>query len=254
MTIETPTPPRSGHDLIAGSAPFLAWLADWYDRLPPVPLADVVRDPARTAVVSVDLINGFCYEGPLQSPRVAGSVPASAALMQAAHDAGVRRFVLTQDTHEPDAPEFAQFPPHCVRGTSEAATVEALRRLPFADLFLVVEKNSLSSVHSTPLAAWLDHPTQAGVDTFILVGDCTDLCIHQFAMHLKLRANAANRAIRVVLPDNCIQTYDLPVEVARGLGALPHDGDLLHLVFLYNLALNGCEVMREVQIPVPAPR
>ncbi|HUS16242.1 MAG TPA: isochorismatase family cysteine hydrolase [Chloroflexia bacterium] len=237
---------RSGADLLAGSGPFLEWMAGWYDRLPRVDLGDIVRDPERTAVISVDLINGFCYEGPLSGPRVAGIVAPIAALMQAAHTAGVRRFVLTQDTHDENAPEFAEWGVHCVRGTAESATVAALTELPFAGDFLVLEKNSTSSAHSTGFDAWLDAPSQAGVDTFVGVGDCTDLCTYQLAMHLKLRANAAGRSVRVVLPEDCIQTYDLPVTVASQIGVLPHDGDLVHLFFLYHMALNGCEVVRQV--------
>jgi nicotinamidase-related amidase len=252
QTMQTSTPARAGRALLAGSEPFLAWLGDWYDRLPTVPLGEVVRDPARTALISVDMINGFCYEGPLSGPRVAGIVEPIAALMQAVHNAGVRRFVLTQDTHDPAAPEFAQWGPHCVRGTSEAATVSAFTALPFADEFVVVEKNSISSSHSTGFDAWLDDPAQAPVDTFIVVGDCTDLCTYQLAMHLKIRANAAGREVRVVVPEDCVQTFDVPVPVAEQLGILPHDGDLHHLFFLYHMALNGCEVVRHIAAPTPA--
>ena len=62
-------------------------------------------------------------------------------------------------------------------------------------------------------------------------------------MHLKLRANAQNQKSRVILPADCVDTYDLPVEVARQIGAVPHDGDLLHYVFLYHMLLNGIEVV-----------
>jgi hypothetical protein len=65
-------------------------------------------------------------------------------------------------------------------------------------------------------------------------------------MYLKLRANAAGRQVRVILPEDCLQTYDMPVATAQPLGIMPHDGDLSHLMFLYNMALNGCEVVRHV--------
>jgi nicotinamidase-related amidase len=243
----------SGAEILAGSEPFMTWLAGWWDRLPVVGLGDVVRDPARTAAISIDLVNGFCYEGPLSGPRVAGIVPATVRLFHALHDAGVTRFVLTQDTHDPDAPEFAEWGPHCVRGTAESQTIPALRDLPFAHLLQIMEKNSTSSAHATGFDAWLDDPAQAGVDTFVAVGDCTDLCIYQLAMHVKLRANAQGRRVRVVLPENCIQTYDMPVAVATELGLPAHDGNFLHLVFLYHMALNGCEVVRRIDTaPVPA--
>ncbi len=244
QTMEAAT--QTGAELVAGSGAFLAWLARWWDGLPALPLGEAMRDPAHTAVIAVDLVNGFCYEGPLSGPRVAGIVPASVALLQAAHGAGVTRFVLTQDTHDANAPEFEQWGVHCVRGTAEAATIPALRDLPFAHLLWTIEKNSTNSAHGTTLDTWLDDPAQAAVDTFLIVGDCTDLCTYQLAMHLKLRANAAGRRVRVIIPEDCVQTYDLPVPIAQQIGALPHDGNLLHLVFLYHMALNGCEVVRRV--------
>ena len=194
------------------------------------------------ALVSVDLVKGFCSEGPLASPRVASIIPTVVRLFQRAHDLGVRHFLLTQDTHDPDAVEFTAFPPHCVVGTSESETIDELNNLPFANLFTVIPKKSLSSNIGTGLDPWLGaHPE---VNTFIIVGDCTDLCVYQAAMYLRLRANVLGlRDVRVIVPADCVQTYDLSVETAEKIEALPHDGDLLHRLFLYHMALNGIEIL-----------
>jgi hypothetical protein len=66
------------------------------------------------------------------------------------------------------------------------------------------------------------------------------------ALHLKLYANAYDLKIRVIVPENAVQTFDMPVETANAIGALPHDGDFMHLVFLYQMLLNGVEVVREI--------
>jgi nicotinamidase-related amidase len=204
----------------------------------------IAGEPAHVGVMCVDLVVGFCYEGPLASPRVAGIVPPIVALFQEAHAAGVRHFVLSQDSHPPDAVEFGAYAPHCVTGTREAETVPELLALLFSNEFTVLAKNSINSAIGTGLEAWLEaHPE---VNTFIVVGDCTDLCTYQLAMHLRLRANALGLDQRVVLPADCVDTYDLPVETAKELGILPHDGDLLHAVFLYSMALNGVEVVAKV--------
>jgi hypothetical protein len=50
----------------------------------------------------------------------------------------------------------------------------------------------------------------------------------------------------VIVPADCVQTFDTPLALARQIGAMPHDGDLLHLVFLYSMQLNGIEVVRTV--------
>ncbi|MBN1218538.1 MAG: cysteine hydrolase [Anaerolineae bacterium] len=231
--------------LIQNSRPFLDYVVEWKKGLPSIPLAEVINhNPASVAVISVDVVNGFCYEGPLASPRVATIIEPIAALFQNSYTAGVRNFVLTQDAHPQDAVEFADYPPHCIRGTSESDTVDRFKSLPFFDLFQVMPKNSINSFLGTNLDAWLEaHPQ---VNTFITVGDCTDLCTYQLAMHLKLRANARNQKIRVIVPVDCVDTYDLPVDVAQNIGAVPHNGDLLHHIFLYHMMLNGIEVVAKV--------
>jgi hypothetical protein len=66
-------------------------------------------------------------------------------------------------------------------------------------------------------------------------------------MNLRLRANARDERLTVVVPADCVQTYDLPVQVATQAGARPHDGDLLHAVFLYHLCLNGMDVVARLE-------
>jgi nicotinamidase-related amidase len=231
--------------LVKDAMPFLKWCGDWSENLPTWDLAAEIDDPASAAVLSIDVINGFCYEGPLSSPRVAAIVPPIVALFQRAYALGVRHFILSQDTHEKEAVEFGSFAPHCVQGSAESETVPEFKALTFFDQFTIIPKNSISPNLGTDLPAWLDaHPK---VNTFIVVGDCTDLCTYQLAMYLRLRANAHQRAAdRVILPADCVQTYDLPVDVAQGLGAFPHHGDLLHLIFLYSLGLNGVQVVASV--------
>ncbi len=230
---------------IQNSTPFLTWLAEWKASLKPVSLNEIVTDPSRVAVLSVDVINGFCHAGALASPRVGRIVQPIARLFQSAYAAGVRHFVLTQDTHDPEAVEFKQWPVHCVRGTAESQTVPELAELPFAQEYVIIPKNSIHSALATGLEDWLNEHPQ--VNTFIVVGDCTDLCTYQLAMHLRLRANAAQqRDVRVIVPEDCVETYDLPVAAAPP-GVMPHDGDLIHHLFLYHMALNGVEVVQRIQ-------
>lgn len=222
-----------------------AFIATWYDELQPLPLAAVIAEPATVGVFSTDMTVGFCEQGNLASPRVGALRGPVVDLFRRAHALGVRHFVLTQDTHHPATPEFEAWPVHCVRGTDEAETIPALRALPFADTFTIIEKNSLHPALETEFDPWLDaHPE---LRTAIVVGNCTDLCVYQLAMHLRLRHNARNvPGIAVVVPANAVQTYDLPVEAAAAVGAVPHPGDFFHQVFLYHMALNGIRVVREL--------
>jgi nicotinamidase-related amidase len=229
-------------NLSASAAPFLSYLDSWYASLPASDLATIIGDrPERVAVFSIDMINGFCNEGPLAGPRVGALIPSVVDLFTRAHALGVRSLVLTQDTHDPQTPEFGFYPPHCLAGTPESQTVAEIAELPFASQITTIEKNSLSSHLGTRLGAWLaEHPQ---IDTFIIVGDCTDLCVFSAAMHLRLEANALNLQRRVIVPAAAVDTFDTPVEVAQRLGIMAHDGDLHHALFLHNMAQNGVEVI-----------
>ncbi len=225
-----------------GSTPFLTWLTEWLANLNSMPFTEAIPRPERAALFCVDLIVGFAYEGILSSPRVAGIVPPVSRLFEQASAAGVQYLILAQDCHSDDAPEFGSFGRHCTCGSKEAETVPELLALPFSERFTVIPKNSISSAIGTTLDAWLNAHHQ-DIDTFIVAGDCTDLCVFQLAMHLRLRANAHGYHHRVIVPADCVQTYELSVDTAADLGIMPHDGDLMHAVFLYQMALNGIEVV-----------
>jgi nicotinamidase-related amidase len=234
--------------LAARSADYLTFVERWLSERPVAHITEIIGDaggPQHVAVVVVDLTNGFCHQGPLSSPRVAALLPRVAELLTAAHTAGVRAIVLPQDAHAPDAEEFGSFPPHCVRDTSEALTAPELRQLPFASKFTVVPKNSISSTIATGFDDW---DARGGpYATYLVVGDCTDFCIYQAATALKLRSNARQLGTRVIVPVDCVDTYDIPLDTARAIGAEPHPADLIHHVFLHSLATNGVEIVASIQ-------
>ena len=229
------------------SAEFADYLETWLAGLTSPTLTSVIAEAGGAEHVSifcVDVINGFCHEGILSSPRVRGVIAPISGLMTRAYLAGVRQFVLTQDTHDPNAAEFESYPPHCLRGTSESDTVPEFKALPFADTFTVIPKNTLSSSEGTTLNDWLaSHPE---ITHRIVVGDCTDLCTYQLAMHLKLSANAVNKHLPVILPADCVDTYDISVTAAKAAGIAAHPADILHAVFLHNMANNGVRVVRSL--------
>jgi nicotinamidase-related amidase len=229
-------------NLVERTQPFLAYLEQWYAQLKPADLATIIGDaPDRGALFSIDMINGFCTMGPLASPRVQALAAPIAALFTRAHELGVRALVLTQDTHDPNTPEFQAYPPHCIAGTAESQTVAEIASLPFADNLVTIPKNSLSSHLNTTLHAWMqEHPQ---LNTFVIVGNCTDLCVYSAAMHLRLEANARNIQRRVIVPAQLVNTFDTPVSVAEELGIMAHDGNLHHLLFLHHMAQNGIEVV-----------
>ena len=222
---------------------FLGYLEDWYAQLADLSLAELVGStPEQIAFVSVDVINGFCKTGPLASERVGRIAAPIAALFSQAYDHGIRNFALTQDTHAPDSAEFAFYPPHCIVGTAESQAVDELKALPFIDAVAIFPKGSLNSHIGTGLGAWVAARPQ--IDTFVVVGDCSDLCAYQAAMQLRLEANAFGLQRRVIIPADVVDTFDTPVATARELGIYAHDADLHHILFLHHMASNGVEVVR----------
>jgi nicotinamidase-related amidase len=225
--------------------PFLAYLEEWYNGLAPLSLAELIAgQPERVALISIDVINGFCKSGPLASERVGRIARPVAELFQRAYDLGVRNFALTQDTHDPATPEFESYPPHCLRGTAESEAVDELKALPFIGEIAIFPKNSINSHLATGLGAWLHE--RPALDRFVVVGDCTDLCTYQAAMQLGLEANAENLARRVIVPANAVDTFDTPVSIARDLGIRAHDASLHHTLFLHHMAMNGVEVVERL--------
>ena len=176
-----------------------------------------------TALVIVDMVNGFLTEGPLSSPRSAAVLPACEALLQAAKDRGLP-VIAFADCHEPDCIEFASFPPHCIRGTSESEIAPSLRAIGG---FTVIEKNSTNGAIHPDFQAWL--AANAGLTRIVVCGVCTDICVMQFCLTLKTLCNQADRALEVVLVPEAAATYDAP----------GHDGDASQAAALQFMAQAG---------------
>ncbi|UCH34712.1 MAG: cysteine hydrolase [Armatimonadota bacterium] len=227
---------------------FLDYVSVWLGGLPALKWAEVEREaggPDNIAVLAVDVTNGFCKHGNLASKRVGAIVEPIVRLFRAAHERGVRTFILPQDCHPPDSPEFDAYGPHAVCGTDEAETVRELRDLPFSNIFRIMPKRAINVAIDTDLEPWLE---KAGTpEAAIVTGDCTDLCVYQLATYLKFRSDARGERALVVVPQDCVDTYDVTVEAAEAAGIIPHPGELMHRLFLYHMMLNGIRVVQRIE-------
>jgi nicotinamidase-related amidase len=224
---------------------FLDYLEDWLESRPVVTFDEIISEPENSAMISIDVINGFLYDGPLSSPRVARIGAPIANLMGQAWDRGLKDILLVQEGHTKDSLEFDAFGEHAVKGTSQAEPIDLIRNLSFYEQLTTVYKDSIHPALNNGFDNWVEE--REHLNTFIAVGDVTDICVYQLAMYLKLRANAYHQERRVIVPANCVQTWHLSVEDAKDLPAMPHHGDLLHATFLYHMALNGIEVIKEIK-------
>ncbi|MBI4729617.1 MAG: cysteine hydrolase [Acidobacteria bacterium] len=146
----------------------------------------------------VDVQNGFTRLGALASPRCLAGVDRIVRIVATERDRGAL-LVFTADTHAPDDPEFAVFPPHCIRGTAEAEVVDELK--PWLDGAILIPKTRYSALHGTDLGRLLDgwQPEEVAV-----VGLCTDVCV------LHTVADLRNRDWRVRVIADGVETFDSP--------------------------------------------
>jgi nicotinamidase/pyrazinamidase len=171
----------------------------------------------RRAIVVVDMLVCFCRHGDLYSPRYDPMVPRLVDYLAAAEADGAS-LVFLVDTHAPDDPEFAMFPPHCVEGSGEDEVIPELTE--FADRGDVVRKRTFSGFHETGLDAVLE---RLAPDLVEVVGVCTDICV------LHTVAGLRARGYDVLVHKDLVETYDAPGHDAAEFNrfALAHVRDVL---------------------------
>jgi len=147
-------------------------------------------------VIVVDMLRGFLEEGhPLWCGQDARSIiPCVQQLLQREAKQG-SRIIYLADTHDPNDKEFAMFPVHCVRGTSECEIIPELAEFQGE----IIPKRRYSGFYDTVLDERL---RELQPDKLIVVGVCTDICV----MHTV--ADARNRDYVVEVPRNCVASFD----------------------------------------------
>lgn len=218
-------------DFLRRSSQTLEQIYDCLSKLPLVNLNDL--EAGKTALVIVDMINGFAREGALQSPRVEALIPEITKLSNACTDKDIVKLAFA-DSHSDASPEFEAYPCHCKAGTSESEIVDEIKEIGG---YLLIPKNSTNGFLEVKFQEWLKANPQ--IDTFIVVGDCTDICVQQFAITLKTWFNMQDKKSRILVPINAVDTYDFGM----------HNGDLMHVVALYNMIGNGIEVVSSINMP-----
>lgn len=173
--------------------------------VPEVTISDRVEiDPARTALLIVDMQNDFVrLDGKLPVPDAAGTIPAIKRLRTFAREHGLPVF-YTQDSHEAGDPEFAIWGEHARICSDGWRIVEELAPNSLAG-DIVVRKGRYDGFFETDLDKRL---RAAGVSTLIVCGTVANVCV------LHTAASAALRWYHVVLPadaTSALHPFDLQV-------------------------------------------
>ncbi|AGC67670.1 isochorismatase hydrolase [Thermoclostridium stercorarium subsp. stercorarium DSM 8532] len=216
-------------DFIRKSTDVLEKIVDMLEKLPSVKFSDLNAE--QTALVIVDMINGFVREGALKSPRAEALIPEISRLSKACDELKITKLAFA-DSHTGESPEFDSYPEHCIRGTSESEVVDELKEVGG---YILIPKNSTNGFHEEEFQKWLKRNEK--INTFIVTGVCTDICVQQFAITLKTWFNMMNKKSRIIVPINTVDTYDLGV----------HNAELTHVMALYNMSTNGIELVSEIK-------
>lgn len=196
-----------------------------------------VFDPKKTMAISIDINNGFAKKGALYSPRTEKLIPDTKKLLTELSEVGVTILAYT-DTHTKLSPELQAYPEHCMEGTEESEVVKELKEI---NGIVIKPKNATNGfiAHNPLLSTTIETRSQEeldNIDTFIVTGVCTDICVYQFAISLKAYLNENNRDARVIVPKNLVDTFDAP----------NHNAEFLNAVFLESLINNGIEVVEKI--------
>jgi nicotinamidase-related amidase len=156
-------------------------------------------DADSTAVVVVDMQNGFCHpEGSLYAPASKDALDPVTDLVSRARDADVS-VVYTRDVHPPEQfedthyyDEFDRWGEHVVEGSWDAQLHDDL---DVGDDDHVVEKHTYDAFYRTDLEGYLD---THGIDDLVICGTLANVCV------LHTAGSAGLRDYRPVLIEDAV--------------------------------------------------
>lgn len=159
-----------------------------------------------TALIVVDMVNGFVNEGVLHDKNIRKIVPRQLELLEEAEKKG-SLIILVKDTHNKNATEFKRFgnTTHCIQGTSEAELIDELKPFEQKDNVITVEKNSTSLMESPEFREIVRQAENLKEVNF--VGCCTDICVFNGAMGLANYYDEWNRDVTINVHEDAIATY-----------------------------------------------
>ncbi len=149
--------------------------------------------PKKYAILVIDMLNDF-IKGSLKSERFRRIIPYIKELLRVAREEKIP-IIYVNDAHlEKIDLEFKIWPPHAVKGTWGAEVIEELA--PQKGDY-IIEKRRYSGFYNTNLD---DTLRELKVDTLILTGICTDICVQHTA------ADAFYRGYKIIIPMECVES------------------------------------------------
>jgi nicotinamidase-related amidase len=202
-------------------------------------------NPARTAIIVVDMQNDFVAAGaPMETPAARAIVPKLAETLKTCRGAGVK-VIYTAHVHRRDGSDMGLFDDMHPPIASRAALVDGT---PGVDIYPdlapaagehVIKKHRYSGFFGTDLDIIL---REWNIDTVIISGTTTENCCHATAR------DAMFRNYRVVFLSDATATYDYP---DCGFGSMPNAD--VHHATLVILAASTAHVMSAAELTARLP-
>lgn len=147
-------------------------------------------DPERTAVVVVDMQNGFCDpEGSLYAPPSRDAIESVSKVIEFAEANNIPT-IYTKDVHPLEQfdnndhyNEFDRWGEHVVEDSWETEIVD---ELPAEDADHIVTKHTYDAFYQTDLEGWLE---THNIDTLVFCGTLANVCVLHSARSAALRDN-----------------------------------------------------------------
>lgn len=202
-------------------------------------------DPAKTALIVVDMQNDFVAPGaPMETPAARAMVPKLAETLKMCREAAIR-VIYTAHVHRRDGSDMGLFADMHPPIANRAALVDGT---PGVDIYPdvapapgehVIKKHRYSGFFGTDLDIVL---REWGIDTVIVSGTTTENCC------LATARDAMFLNYRVVFLSDATATYDYP---DRGFGAMPNAD--VHHATLVILAASTARVMSVADLATRLP-
>jgi nicotinamidase-related amidase len=215
-------------------------------------------------LVVVDEIHGFCTvgAGPMapvaHDPQIVHMIEETARLAHRFAESK-QPILVFLDTHEPGKPEFP-YPLHCEIGSGEEELVPQLQWLERCSCATLLRKDCIDGfvggieaapkhgMHHNKVVDWVNSHR---VESLVVVGICTDICVMDFVLSM---LSARNHGMMPTLSDIVVYepataTYDLPREAAEEQGLAPtlaHPKAETHHMGLYFMASRGATLASEL--------
>lgn len=160
-------------------------------------------DPTQTALIVVDMQNGFCHsDGSLYAPASEAVIDPITSLISAAETAGAS-IVFTKDEHPVNQfsdthyyDEFDRWGKHVIEGTWDAEFVDELNP---AQADLIVIKHTYDAFYETQLDGWL---TAHNISDLVICGTLANVCV------LHTAGSAGLRDYRPVLVSDAVGSIE----------------------------------------------